>query len=163
MLSDKDRDRFWSKVVVLGEDECWEWTSAKRTGYGMFSLKIDDKRTTRGAHRISYEEKYGSTPLFVCHTCDNPPCVNPSHLFAGTHQDNMDDMYSKGRKERARIKESQPRKISKLSKEQVIEIYEQTKNWYHGKGQFLKKKYGVSHTTISLIRHRKYPGVSWPD
>lgn len=86
-----ESERFWSKV--LSGDGCWEWTASKdRKGYGKFG-------PTKSAHRVSYELERGPIPsgLFVCHHCDNPSCVRPSHLFLGTVQDNVDDMISKGR------------------------------------------------------------------
>lgn len=77
---------------------CWEWTGrCSVAGYG----QIKDNYRTRGAHRVSYEIHNGAVPegLQVLHHCDNPPCVNPEHLFIGTHQDNMDDKVSKNRQQ----------------------------------------------------------------
>lgn len=88
--------RFWSKVNRGGPDECWEWRAARdKNGYGFFKLYP----LMLKAHRVSWEYRHGPIPkgLFVLHRCDNPPCVNPAHLFLGTARDNSRDMFSKGR------------------------------------------------------------------
>lgn len=96
---------FWSKVnkhsgvfaVIDGRrSECWVWTGCRPNGeYGQIGLAIPN----RSAHRMSWQLVNGpvSKGKFVLHKCDNRPCVRPSHLFLGTHQDNMDDMKAKGR------------------------------------------------------------------
>lgn len=86
--------RFWSKVKK--SEHCWEWAGCRnRDGYGRFSVGLDEIR----AHRFSWELANGNIPegLCVLHRCDNPPCVNPDHLFLGTVQDNAIDAISKGR------------------------------------------------------------------
>jgi len=87
---------FWQFVDKSGPNGCWIWTGAKnRGGYGTWS-----QRGFRGlAHRWSYAASHREVPkgLFVCHHCDNPPCVNPEHLYAGTHRQNMDDAVERGR------------------------------------------------------------------
>lgn len=88
--------RFWKFVDKRGPDECWGWKgTTNNTGYGNISVHQRPKQ----AHRVSYELNIGPIPegMDVCHTCDNPPCTNPNHLFAGTRQDNVDDMIAKER------------------------------------------------------------------
>lgn len=86
-------NKFWSKVNYPGNDqECWEWTAYRdKDNYG----KIEGY----GAHRRAWEFYNGIIPnnLCVCHTCDNPPCCNPEHLFLGTSQENTQDKINKGR------------------------------------------------------------------
>ena len=88
--------RFWSKVAILGPDKCWLWTGA-RNEYGYGNVHFAGRY--HKAHRVAYGLTVGPIPngLFVCHTCDNPPCVNPAHLWLGTNADNLQDMRDKGR------------------------------------------------------------------
>lgn len=96
--------RFESKFDKT-PDQCWEWKArlAKRGGYGEATL--DKYHST--SHRLSYLIYKGKIPcgLHVCHSCDNPSCVNPDHLFLGTNQENIMDSVNKGRRFRKAFKE----------------------------------------------------------
>ena len=90
-------EKFWAKVVLgVATEDCWGWVGAPTPkGYG--TLGHGGKMLK--AHRLSWELHNGSIPdgLCVLHSCDNPPCCNPRHLFLGTKEDNVADMVSKGR------------------------------------------------------------------
>ena len=90
-------NRFWVKVDKRSDDECWEWIGCRSNkGYGWI---VDDDSQQMVASRFSWRLHNGPIPdgMLICHTCDNPPCVNPQHLFLGTKTDNMRDMVAKGR------------------------------------------------------------------
>lgn len=97
ILSDKDIGRFCSNAVIEAKtDGCWIWSGSKdKDGYGRFGIK----RKTYRAHRVSFAIYKGSVArgINVLHHCDNPPCVNPNHIFVGTNRDNSMDMVAKKR------------------------------------------------------------------
>ena len=91
-----NKDRLLSKITINNENNCWEWQGCTiKDNYGMIMFKGEQYLT----HRLSYELFFGEFDknLCVCHKCDNPICINPEHLFLGTHQENMTDMKNKGR------------------------------------------------------------------
>ena len=142
-------DRFWKKVDVKSKDECWEWTGSKYyNGYGQF-FENPNKIT---AHRFSYElanGKINDKKLLVCHKCDNRGCVNPNHLFLGTHKENLQDMYNKGRQNNpSPIGEKNPNVVvTEKEVKQIRKIYAKGGISYKKLGE----KFGISETQTTRI------------
>jgi hypothetical protein len=148
-------ERFWPKVKVGSETECWPWLGALTgDGYGYLGAtpasvkgpKIPSLAAPRAAWKIATGEDVPRS-ISVCHTCDNPLCVNPAHLFLGTQVDNNNDRIAKGRNSRM---PGQSNPAAKLTPAQVVEI----RNRYAAGGVTqwgLADEYGVKQAQISRI------------
>ncbi len=131
---------------VVSSSGCWEWTGTimQKEDYGIACHRGKRQR----AHRLSYMYHKGQIPegLLICHTCDNPPCINPDHLYAGTPKDNSSDMVSKGRQNRPKGEDSARAKLTAV---QVVEIRSDTR-----KHKPIAKDYGIAVSTVSSIKQR---------
>lgn len=145
--------RLLEKIEAVPFSGCWIWMGSLRavTGYGQVCVAAG---RTKLAHRVSYELFRGPIPegMDVCHSCDVTACINPSHLFLGTHADNMRDMIRKGRR---RPKEQRGEKNSSalLTTQNVKEIRER-----RAAGELVKNialAYGVSRHAITDVCKRK--------
>ena len=149
--TEKDVARF--HMHINKSSGCWLWLAAKdKDGYGFFHLKGKLVK----AHRFMWQLINGPIPLnnLICHHCDNPPCVRPDHLFAGTLQDNKDDQKRKGR---TTIGERNP--SAKLTADQVREIrfLAETTNITQ---QALANKFGIQQAYVSrILRNHTWWGI----
>lgn len=126
-------------------DKCWMWLKSKdKDGYGK---TFENGRDIR-AHRSAYKDWFGKEPkqLLVCHKCDNPSCVNPTHLFTGTVKENVNDSLSKGRQDR-RGDRSRNHKLDLIS---VNAIKYLLKNTYFSQYR-IAKMFNVSRSCIAHI------------
>ncbi len=154
-LADHD---FWSKVSVTDTQGCWEWQGTRLpTGYGRFK----SQGATFYAHRFSYSLRNGPIPPreVVLHSCDNPPCVNPAHLSAGSQAENLRDMRRKGRGANPVLPgESNPN--ARLTEQQIAEIrgrYASGGVTYRG----LAAEYGVHFSQIGyIVRRQSWQGAA---
>jgi hypothetical protein len=151
MLNSKLVKLFWSKVDKRLDDECWEWTAGKlKRGYGQFTAAYHHGYS-RLAHRFSYLISHGelSEELMVCHACDNPSCVNPKHLFLGTHADNMQDCVSKGRHYHAEFQGESHWK-ARLTESDIIAIRSDSRTL-----SAIGRDYGCSKSHVGHIKNRR--------
>ncbi len=139
-------ERFWAYTAK--SSGCWLWIGTRdRRGYGRLMLK----GVPLLASRLSWHLHNGDIPLkkYVLHTCDNPSCVNPNHLYIGDQTDNMTDMWNRGRANPGRSV-GEKHGMSKLTETMVREVRCGNKNL-----STLAKEFGVSRTTIWQVRSRK--------
>lgn len=142
-------DRFWKLVKKSGQNECWPFVGHTREwGYGWFNGPTGPTN----AHRVAYMLSKGPIPpgLFVCHSCDNPPCCNPSHLWVGTVGDNTRDMIKKGRSRQGAPRIGSANHNTKLTPDAVREIIASNDS-----PSRLAAKHGVTSAAIYNIRHGK--------
>lgn len=143
--------RFWGRVLKPRDnDACWIWTGKIRNGYGKFAFKINGERRYVTAHRFSWELTNGPIPngLFVCHKCDNPPCLNPLHLFLADALENMKDRDRKGRQARG-----EKGGTAKLTEEKVGQIRKKIAN--KEKIRDIVKEFNISSSSVYAIGYRR--------
>lgn len=154
--------RFWAKVDKSGPNGCWVWIGDRVRGPHRYG-RLWTNRRPKLAHRISWEIHVGPIPsgALVCHHCDNPPCVNPEHLFLGTDRDNNHDMIAKGRARhpkhttlwRQRLSDSQRgarNSNARLTDAQVAAIRRLYAAGQHSQ-QAIADRFGVHQTWVSSI------------
>lgn len=162
VLTEERQRAFWRKVNTRGSTPehvphlgpCWEWTGARRVGYGALVVGYNEKGQPikASAHRLSWQLHNSEIPdgLFVCHHCDNRLCVRPDHLFLGTIRENGADMVRKGRQVKGervntcQLTEAQAAEVKRLSDAGVRQ-------------QSIADMFGIGQSTVSAI----VCGQSW--
>lgn len=146
--------RLLLKVKVNPVTGCWEYQARPRNRGGYTAVEIDGHKWY--THRLAAHLWLGMSPRErrqVCHSCDNPPCVNPQHLFIGTNKENFDDARAKGRPTAIGIRGRRPPN-ARLSESQVFDILRDSRG-----AATVARLYGVSKRAIQLIRK----GANYPD
>jgi hypothetical protein len=155
VLTEQDIARFHTKYICgLTPNDCWSWIGAKfKRSYGAFIIRRSSCPShTFRAHRLAYLIFHQQDPgeLLVCHRCDNPSCVNPAHLFLGSHEENMNDRGAKGRDKGER------HPSARLTEAQVLNIRQRVSagvrqgvsRWKMC--EILAAEYGVARATITI-------------
>jgi len=142
------KERLMEKVVI-SDSACWEWMGARYwTGYGL----IIANKVRYATHRASYMLYTGDIPAgkVVCHKCDNPPCVNPAHLFLGTKAENSADMVNKQRS--ATGERNGKSKLTEMQAREILSLRDSGKSL-----RLVADHFGVTKKTIHFI----WQGVNW--
>jgi hypothetical protein len=142
--------RFWSKVDrSAGPDACWPWLAAQRpAGYGLFGVAYKNHPAAKVAWVIVNGRDFPADHE-ACHSCDNPPCCNPAHVFPGTRRENFEDSRRKGRHVPP-PKVVPPKQI--LSEEDVREI---RRRFVYRERQALAAEFGISESTLQKVAYRE--------
>lgn len=144
-------ESFWFHIDIRGESECWVWKSSSGD-YGNTHWNRKGIKAHKLAYELFYKEKIPAG-MEICHTCDNPPCCNPHHLFIGTHQDNVDDREKKGRNKLPHSLGEQhgQHKLTESDIREIRKLYASGNHSYYT----LSNIYGVSFGNIRNIVKRK--------
>tara|TARA_Y100000310_G_scaffold296274_1_gene328390 strand:+ start:228 stop:704 length:477 start_codon:yes stop_codon:yes gene_type:complete len=153
-FSASDVERFLLKVKI--QPGCWEWqASKKKFGYGQFGNPYHET-----AHRVAYEMFVGMVPDGKCvlHTCDNPSCVNPTHLWIGTQAENIADMMSKGRQRTGDVR-GEKNGQARLRVEDVREIRRRAKDGETHRA--LAQAFGLSHSAVvtNIVNRKRWKSI----
>lgn len=145
---------FWRRVEIKGEDECWPWRMGKTTrGYGVVWFAGRKYKTHRLALQLTLGRELNADEL-ACHRCDNPPCCNPAHIYAGTPKQNTADCLARNRANREM---GSKRYNAKLTEEQVERIKREAPFRTYGWGRRIAKEMGVGRSAVSNI----VAGLRW--
>lgn len=144
-------DQLWGRVKIGTEQDCWPWIgSTDRDGYGRLLIQRQYKRKQFLAHRVAWWFATGEYPpedKLVCHTCDNPPCVNFNHLWLGDTYENTADCVSKNRQTHG-IRNG--RAILDINKVNTIRELRKTTTLKE-----LARKFGVTQSTIEAVIYER--------
>jgi len=146
-------ERYWAKVDKGGPDECWPWNASRDLhGYGWFRL---DVKTMVQSHRYGLTLKLGREireGYQSCHTCNNPPCCNPKHLYEGTPKENTQDSIRAGTFSPPPGSNTRGAEhpSARLTEPEVLDIYRRA--WQGEEQMALAQEYGVVHHTINQIK-----------
>jgi len=153
-LNQSDWDRYWSKVKVLGLDQCWPWLRAfTLKGYGVFSVSENNVHCSYNAQRVGLALRLGKLPddIHALHSCNHPWCQNPCHVYPGTNQDNIDYKMEQGRHRGARGERCKQHKLVTSQIHEIRALYLAGEHFQ----KTIAKMFGVNQQQISRIVNRR--------